>query len=105
MEGVPHEWASCKVKSGNVCDLSKDRFDFWRVFSTLRYAYVALAWPLRKLSIGMLLILRVSKKEGTYDFQWVWLFACVDLHLHKKTTMASIWVRRNIFTNWSVNER
>ena len=104
VEGKTHKWSSSKVEPGDVCDLTEDRFDFRRTFGTFECAFVVLARRLRDLSIGMISVLRDSKKEKTYNFLRIWFHGCIDLHLHIKAAVASIWVGRNSFTNRGVNE-
>jgi hypothetical protein len=57
---------------------------------------MALFWHLRDLSMGMYLLTRDFKSEGTYKFLWAWSLACVDLHLHIQATVTSIWVKERI---------
>ena len=92
------------MEASDVCDLANDRLHFWQAFSILNYTFVALSWHLRNLSRGMLLVMGDSKKQRTYDLLWVRFLACVDLYLHIKAAVTSIWVKQEIFTNRGVNE-
>ena len=91
------------METCDVCDLTKDSVDFLWVFNILQYVFVVRAWRLRDLYRSSLVV-KDSGKERTYDLLWVWFLVCFDLYLHIKAAVASIWMRRNIFTNRGVNE-
>jgi len=70
VERITHKGASGEVETSDVCN-------FVEISALFRMAFVILAWRLCDLSSGVLLIIRESKRERTYDLLgFGFLFAC-----------------------------